>query len=110
MTTPDESLDTLTHEMIAALLHLPASDPLWRGRLSWARTQSPQVAGCLQFAHAQLNHLVEERQAFNPLPFAPLSARPHRVRRKRLDRYAVRLRLVGVALDSAAGWHKVVRA
>ncbi len=110
MTTPDETLDTFTHEMIAALRHLPASDPMWRARLHWARARSPQVAGFLQFVHAQLNHLVEERQAFNPLPFAPLSARPHRVRCKRLGRYAVRLRLVGVALDSAAGWHKVVRA
>ncbi len=110
MNTPEETLDSLSCGMVEALLHLPASDPMWCARLSWARTQSPQVAGCLQFAHAQLNHLVEERQAFNPLPFAPLSAWPHRVRRKRLDRYAVRLRLVGVALDSAAGWHKVVRA
>lgn len=76
MTTPDESLDdTFTHDMIAALLHLPASDPLWRGRLSWARAQSPHVAGFLQFVHAQLNHLTEERCTFTPLPFAPLSDR-----------------------------------
>jgi len=104
---PDEARE-LTLSLIEALSGLDPDSEIWRASLRRARRQDPNVAALLQFTHTHIHHTRgANARRFSPLPFSPLPERPRRRwRRKRLDQYAVRLRLVGSPTADAPGWRK----